>query len=193
MFLVGLELNAGRAAATRPTPTVAISHASIVVPFLLGAALALWLYPRLSHRGVPFTSFALFLGVAMSVTAFPVLARILTDRGLDTDRAGRHRPRLRRRRRRDRVVPAGVRGRRGPGRRSAGPLRGRSGPAGVHRGRCSWSSARWPARLRRGSTSDGPLPPAACRWRVRGGAAVGAWRPRRSASTPSSGRSCSGR
>jgi Kef-type K+ transport system membrane component KefB len=59
---------------------VAIAHASIIVPFLLGATLALVLYPRLSSRDVPFTSFALFVGVAMSVTAFPVLARILTDR-----------------------------------------------------------------------------------------------------------------
>jgi Kef-type K+ transport system membrane component KefB len=60
--------------------TLAISHASIVTPFLLGAALALWIYPRLSTRDVPFTVFSLFLGVSMSVTAFPVLARILTDR-----------------------------------------------------------------------------------------------------------------
>ena len=48
MFLVGLELNPALLRSTRRTPTVAISHASIVVPFLLGAALALWLYPRLS-------------------------------------------------------------------------------------------------------------------------------------------------
>ena len=44
--------------------------------------LALQLYPRLSTSDVPFTSFALFMGIAMSVTAFPVLARILTDRGM---------------------------------------------------------------------------------------------------------------
>ena len=81
MFLVGLELNPailrqhGHAA-------VAISHASIVVPFVLGAVLALGLYPRLATGDVPFTSFALFLGVSLSVTAFPVLARILTDRRL---------------------------------------------------------------------------------------------------------------
>jgi Kef-type K+ transport system membrane component KefB len=50
------------------------------VPFVLGALLALALYPRLSSSNVPFMSFALFLGVAMSITAFPVLARILTDR-----------------------------------------------------------------------------------------------------------------
>lgn len=81
MFLVGLELNPavlrGRAHAT-----VAVSHASIVAPFVLGAALALVLYPRLAGGGVPFTGFALFVGVAMSITAFPVLARILTDRGV---------------------------------------------------------------------------------------------------------------
>jgi len=79
MFLVGLELNP-RVLRERAHATVAISHASIIAPFLLGAALALVLYPRLSSRDVPFTSFALFLGVAMSITAFPVLARILTDR-----------------------------------------------------------------------------------------------------------------
>ena len=79
MFLVGLELNPGLLR-ERARATVAISHASITVPFLLGAALALVLYPRLSSSDVSFTSFALFLGVATSITAFPVLARILTDR-----------------------------------------------------------------------------------------------------------------
>ncbi len=79
LFLVGLELDlsvirkAGGA-------TLAISHASITVPFLLGSGLALAIYPRLATSGVPFTVFALFLGVSLSVTAFPVLARILTDR-----------------------------------------------------------------------------------------------------------------
>ncbi|MCW5889243.1 MAG: cation:proton antiporter [bacterium] len=87
MFLVGLELDTtmlGR----QTHATVAISHASIVAPFLLGAGLALWLYPQLATADVPFTSFALFLGVAMSVTAFPVLARILTDRGLQRTKLG---------------------------------------------------------------------------------------------------------
>jgi Kef-type K+ transport system membrane component KefB len=87
MFLVGLDLNASllhkRAAAT-----VAISHASIVCPFVLGCLLALGLFPRLSTSDVPFTSFALFMGVAMSITAFPVLARILTDRNLTRTELG---------------------------------------------------------------------------------------------------------
>jgi Kef-type K+ transport system membrane component KefB len=81
MFLVGLELYPGQLK-HRARVTIATSHASIVLPFVLGALLALLLYPRLSTSDVPFTSFALFMGVAMSITAFPVLARILTDRGM---------------------------------------------------------------------------------------------------------------
>jgi Kef-type K+ transport system membrane component KefB len=50
--------------------------------------LALWLYPQLSTSDVPFTVFALFLGVSLSVTAFPVLARILTDRGIHKTQMG---------------------------------------------------------------------------------------------------------
>jgi Kef-type K+ transport system membrane component KefB len=87
MFLVGLELDPSLLR-KRGHATVAISHASIVAPFLLGALLALILYPRLSTSNVPFTSFALFLGVSMSVTAFPVLARILTDRRIHKTRMG---------------------------------------------------------------------------------------------------------
>jgi Kef-type K+ transport system membrane component KefB len=81
MFTVGLELDVsllrkqGHAA-------VAISHASIVVPFVLGSVLALGLYPTMAEPGGSFTPFALFLAASMSVTAFPVLARILTDRGI---------------------------------------------------------------------------------------------------------------
>src|SRR5262249_50546735 len=67
---------------------VAISHASIVAPFVLGSVAALLLYPRLSTNDVSFTSFSLFMGVAMSITAFPVLARILTDRGISRTKLG---------------------------------------------------------------------------------------------------------
>jgi Sodium/hydrogen exchanger family len=79
MFLVGLELDTGLLR-NRTHASVAISHASILAPFLLGAAAALWLYQSYAPPGVPFTIFALFLGVSLSVTAFPELARILTDR-----------------------------------------------------------------------------------------------------------------
>jgi Kef-type K+ transport system membrane component KefB len=87
MFLVGLELDTEKLK-HRTHATVAISHASIVVPFVLGSTLALVIYPRLSTSDVPFTVFALFLGVSLSVTAFPVLARILTDRGIHKTRLG---------------------------------------------------------------------------------------------------------
>jgi len=82
MFIVGLELNTHKVG-RHARAAIAVSHASIVVPFVLGAVLSLWLYPMLSTSNVPFTSFALFLGVAMSITAFPVLARILTDQRME--------------------------------------------------------------------------------------------------------------
>jgi Kef-type K+ transport system membrane component KefB len=81
MFLVGLELDLGmvRGAVTR---TIAISVASIVVPFVIGSSVAVALFDWLSPPTVAFTSFILFIGVAMSITAFPVLARILEARGM---------------------------------------------------------------------------------------------------------------
>ncbi|MCE9668758.1 cation:proton antiporter [Myxococcus stipitatus] len=88
MFLIGLELDP-RMLKGRGHASVAISHTSIVVPFALGAiAGALWLYKSLSSPTVPFSSFVLFMGVSMSITAFPVLARILTERGLLQSRLG---------------------------------------------------------------------------------------------------------
>lgn len=87
MFIVGLELDTQEIRRSGHA-TIAISHASIVVPFLLGSALALVIYPLLSTSAVPFTVFALFLGVSMSITAFPVLARILTDRKISRTRMG---------------------------------------------------------------------------------------------------------
>jgi Kef-type K+ transport system membrane component KefB/nucleotide-binding universal stress UspA family protein len=81
IFLVGLELDP-RLLRSRGRAAVVISHASIVTPFLLGAALALHLYTRHSDASVSFPEFGLFMGAAMSVTAFPVLARILTERNL---------------------------------------------------------------------------------------------------------------
>jgi Kef-type K+ transport system membrane component KefB len=87
MFLVGLELRLedlrgnGHAA-------VLTSHASIIAPMVLGSALALVAYPLAAPPGVSFVPFALFLGAAMSVTAFPVLARLLSERGLRQTRLG---------------------------------------------------------------------------------------------------------
>ena len=81
MFLVGLELDPSHLR-RRAHVAVITSHASITMPFLLGVLLSLALFTRLAPTGVGFTPFALFMGAAMSVTAFPVLARILSDRGM---------------------------------------------------------------------------------------------------------------
>jgi Kef-type K+ transport system membrane component KefB len=81
MFVVGMELNV-RHLKEKGSAAVMISHASIIVPFLLGSALSLFLYRDLAPPETSFTAFALFIGVAMSITAFPVLARIIEDREL---------------------------------------------------------------------------------------------------------------
>jgi Kef-type K+ transport system membrane component KefB len=81
MFLVGLEFDP-KILRGRGHIAVVTSHASIVVPFALGALLAIYLHPVLSPSNVPVLHFVLFTGLAMSITAFPVLARILAERGL---------------------------------------------------------------------------------------------------------------
>jgi len=81
MFIVGLELDL-TALKNRTDQAVVISHASIIVPFTLGVGLSYFLYDRFAAEGVNFLSFALFMGVAMSITAFPVLARIVQEKGI---------------------------------------------------------------------------------------------------------------
>jgi Kef-type K+ transport system membrane component KefB len=89
MFMVGLELDPS-VLKNRTGAIIATSHAGIVLPFILGAVSALVLYPHVSSGDVSFTSFSLFMGVAMSITAFPVLARILSDYKLMRTRLGVH-------------------------------------------------------------------------------------------------------
>jgi Kef-type K+ transport system membrane component KefB len=81
MFVVGIQLNL-RDVSRQLHRAAAVSHVSIVVPFCLGTLAALPLYREYAGAGVGFRAFALFVGVAMSVTAFPVLARILDERRL---------------------------------------------------------------------------------------------------------------
>ena len=81
MFVVGLRLDVGLLR-RRVRTAVAVSQASIALPFAMGAALAVMLAPRLAPAGQGLLPFALFLGASMSVTAFPVLARIIAERGL---------------------------------------------------------------------------------------------------------------
>lgn len=87
MFLIGLELNP-KYLGGQLEVAILISHVSILVPFSLGTLLALVLYPLVSNSSVSFTAFALFLGAAMSITAFPVLARIITEHNLQRTRLG---------------------------------------------------------------------------------------------------------
>lgn len=82
MFLVGLDLNPTELR-KRLRNSIVVSLVGIGFPFLLGALLSIPLFDRYAPVGVPHASFTLFLGVAMSITAFPVLARILRDTGLD--------------------------------------------------------------------------------------------------------------
>lgn len=81
LFAVGLELDV-KHLRHRAQTAVVVSHASIVVPYFLGVALALNLYTDMAPPAVAFLPFALFMGIAMSITAFPVLVRILKERGL---------------------------------------------------------------------------------------------------------------
>lgn len=81
MFAVGMELDIDHLR-QRAQTAILVSHASIVVPYFLGVLSSLALYSRFAGPGVSFVSFALFMGIAMSITAFPVLARILEERGL---------------------------------------------------------------------------------------------------------------
>lgn len=87
MFLIGLELDPALLKG-RGHASVAISHSSIVLPFALGGLLAYRLKDDLAPPGVRFWPFLLFMGAAMSITAFPVLARILVERRLLRSRIG---------------------------------------------------------------------------------------------------------
>ncbi len=81
MFLVGVEFNAAVFRKLARSAGI-VSAASIIVPFACGIGLALGLHAKLAPPSTPLISFALFVGIALAITAFPVLARILTDRGM---------------------------------------------------------------------------------------------------------------
>lgn len=87
MYVVGMELDLN-ALKNKAKDAVIISHASIIIPFTLGLGLAYYIYEQFAPAGVAFSSFGLFMGIAMSITAFPVLARIVQERGLHRTRIG---------------------------------------------------------------------------------------------------------
>lgn len=87
MFLVGLNINP-KELRNQGHAAILTSHVSITAPFLFASLLAVYLYPQLSDRSVSFTNFVMFVGASMSITAFPVLARILEERNWLSSRLG---------------------------------------------------------------------------------------------------------
>jgi Kef-type K+ transport system membrane component KefB len=87
MFMVGMELDI-KVIQSKVKDAVVVSNAGILIPFTLGIGLAYFIYESFAPTGVPFLSFGLFLGLAMSITAFPVLARIVQERGIHRTRIG---------------------------------------------------------------------------------------------------------
>ncbi len=87
MFMVGMELDLN-ALKNKAHEALVISHASIIIPFALGMGLAYFIYQSFAPQGIQFLSFGLFIGIAMSITAFPVLARIVQERGIQKTKLG---------------------------------------------------------------------------------------------------------
>lgn len=87
MFVIGMELDI-KVLKSKAHDAVVISHASIIVPYTLGMGLAFYLYSEFAPENISFSSFSLFMGIAMSITAFPVLARIIRERKLAKTKLG---------------------------------------------------------------------------------------------------------
>ena len=87
MYIVGMELDLS-VLRKKAHDAVVISHASIIIPFALGIGLSYFIYKEFAPDGVQFASFSLFIAIAMSITAFPVLARIVQERNLQKTKLG---------------------------------------------------------------------------------------------------------
>lgn len=81
MFVIGMELDFS-ILKNKINETLVISHAGILVPFFLGILSSYWIYETYAAAQTPFLPFALFIGISMSITAFPVLARIIQERNM---------------------------------------------------------------------------------------------------------------
>ncbi|HRG47938.1 MAG TPA: cation:proton antiporter [Leptospiraceae bacterium] len=81
MFIIGMELDVA-VLKKKASSAIFISHTSIIFPYILGVLLSLYLFDEFAPEGISFLSFGLFMGIAMSITAFPVLARIIQERGI---------------------------------------------------------------------------------------------------------------
>lgn len=87
MFAIGMELNITEVR-QKLKETILISHTSTIFPFFLGMVTAYFLYNKYAYESTPFLSFALFVSIALSITAFPVLARIIQEKGLTKTHLG---------------------------------------------------------------------------------------------------------
>jgi Kef-type K+ transport system membrane component KefB len=87
MFTIGMELNLNTLK-EKIGETYVISHASILIPYFLGMLLAYFVYQDFAAGHTDFLPFALFIGISMSITAFPVLARIVQEKGLSKTHLG---------------------------------------------------------------------------------------------------------
>jgi len=87
MFTIGMELNINKLK-EKISETYVISHASILIPYFLGMLMAYFVYEEFAAKQTDFLSFALFIGISMSITAFPVLARIVQEKGLSKTHLG---------------------------------------------------------------------------------------------------------
>jgi Kef-type K+ transport system membrane component KefB len=87
MFVIGLELDIS-VIRKQARSAVVISHAGIIIPYTLGMCLALFMYTTYAPAHISFVLFSLFMGIAMSITAFPVLARIIKERNLTKTKLG---------------------------------------------------------------------------------------------------------
>lgn len=87
MFVIGMELNLGLLKNKMGT-TYVISNASIIFPFFLGMLFAYFVFEEFAAGQTDFLSFALFIGISMSITAFPVLARIVQEKGMTRTHIG---------------------------------------------------------------------------------------------------------
>lgn len=87
MYIVGMELDL-KVLRNKAHDAVVVSHASIIFPFFLGVGLAYFIYGQFAPSDTQFSAFALFIGISMSITAFPVLARIVQERGIHKTKLG---------------------------------------------------------------------------------------------------------
>jgi Kef-type K+ transport system membrane component KefB len=87
MFVVGVKLDL-QILKNKAHQTVIVSHASIIFPFALGIILSYYIYQETAPDNISFLSYSLFIGISMSITAFPVLARIVQERGIANTKLG---------------------------------------------------------------------------------------------------------